>query len=78
MHDMWQITHMKNDGTWVNEKAQQVDVCNLLFICYTVKPYDLIFTFGNEFYLIVAKELVHKLCVIFNIVGLCHNSNGRI
>ena len=26
MQEMWKITHMKSNGSWVNEKAKQIDV----------------------------------------------------
>lgn len=29
MHQMWKITHMKSNGDWVNDKAKEVNVCNL-------------------------------------------------
>ena len=42
IQELWQITHQKSNGEWVNEKAKQIDVTFLSFssfCCMEVKYY---------------------------------------
>ena len=42
IQELWQITHQKTNGEWVNEKAKQIDVTLLtfsFFCCMEVKFY---------------------------------------